>query len=289
MPEDNAPNSEEEAAEPGVEEVTTDDFGGGEDSGWLSGLDDYDIRARFAPGALAAIPAVAAGVAFGLRENAVLTTIAGFLGFAGLAFVIAAIARSLGKPHQTRIFEARGGAPTTHALRLSSSEWPDPQRRNWRADAMKATGKPLGAVDDDGEIEVVIEALREATRDVETFGHLAAENTTFGFFRNLLGVRPLALGIGGLSLAASVGGALASIVMDNPPWGVGEQIVAGLISAIALAFFAWFPDDDRVWTAGRSYAERLMAAAGTIAAEQSAQRPSSSSMPAEPRSTGEGP
>jgi hypothetical protein len=287
MSDDNAPNSSDErSAEPG-KETADDESGSGGDAGWLSGLDDYDLRARFAPGALAAVPAVAAGVAFGLSDNAVLTSIAGFVSFAVLSFVIGAIARSLGKPQQKRIFEERNGAPTTHALRLHSSEWPDAQRRNWRANATGATGKPLGDVDDDGEIEVVVEALREATRDTEAYRHLRAENTTFGFFRNLLGVRPLALGLAGLSLAASVVGAVTAIVMDDPSWGLGEQIVAGVVSLIALAFFAWFPTDDRVWTAGRSYAERLMVAADGLAAAQPAVQPGSSA-PTEPGPTRDG-
>lgn len=263
MPEDNPTIAGEEDAP---------DDSGGDDSGWLSGLDHYELRARFAPGALAAIPAVAAGVAFGLRENAVLTAIVGFVGLAVLAFVIVAITRSLGKPYQERIFDERGGAPTTHALRLSSNEWTVAQRMNWRADATTATGKPLGDIDDDGQIEVVIEALREATRNTEDFGSLAAENATFGFFRNLLGVRRLALGVAGLSLTASIGGAIAVIVMDDPPWAIGEMIVAGLISLVALAFFAWFPTDERMWTAGKSYAERLMAAAGTLATASPSRR-----------------
>lgn len=238
------------------------------DGGWGTGLDEYSLRARFLPGVLAIIAPVGSVVAFGLRENRVATAVVGVIGLALGTFLLATVARSLGKPHQARIFGAKGGAPTTHALRLSSTEWPDTQRANWRRDATRATERPLSKSPSDGEIAVVVEILREMTRDPNRFAAVATERISFGLHRNLLGVRHAAIALGTCAFVASIFGSVLAALTDGVPWTLTDQLVATLVSIGVLAFFAWFPNDSRVWTAGRSYAERLMAAAGTLAQDR---------------------
>jgi CHASE2 domain-containing sensor protein len=91
---------------------------------------------------------------------------------------------------------------------------------------------------------------------------VATENAEYGFRRNTLGLKPIAIlvaiGIGVLSLV------LAAI--DSWPPGF---VVPAVVSVLALVFWVWVVTPDWVRSAAETYAARLMEAVETLAAGRS--------------------
>ena len=107
--------------------------------------------------------------------------------------------------------------------------------------------------------------LLEHTRDRARFDLLFTENMNYGFRRNLLGLKPIALGIDAVALMLVIGmavaswtGEFASTIQALPPgWWVSVVITAG-----HTLLFAAYTRTDWVLMAAETYAQQLLAACG---------------------------
>jgi hypothetical protein len=118
--------------------------------------------------------------------------------------------------------------------------------------------------------------LREATRDTKKFAMVFAENINYGFRRNLLGVKPLAIVMCVLSLAAtalhawlSTAGNLSAVTAQS--WG---SVVA---ACIGLVVWGAVVNAEFVKTTAFAYATALLATCDSpqIAVEQKKSRKTS--------------
>ena len=109
--------------------------------------------------------------------------------------------------------------------------------------------------------------LLEQTRDPEKFGLLLAENINYGFRRNLLALKPIALGLDVVAVALIVGMAGASWTGEvgstvsalSLGWWTGVVIVLGH-SLLYLRYIR----ADWVLTAAETYAQRLLGACDAL-------------------------
>ena len=91
------------------------------------------------------------------------------------------------------------------------------------------------------------------------------DNIAYGFWRNLLGMKGVALALAGCALAAIVVARTARVTTgDAPIWGAAWGTPATEVAGIALlilwaAFLLIIVRPPRVWDAGVAYAERLLA------------------------------
>lgn len=164
-------------------------------------LDPYDRNARLMPAVLALIPVLSVtaglyGASLEWKETAV-----GVLVASGMFYLLASIARELGKRLEADLFKSWGGKPTTQVLRhrdetidantkaryhrflagILGTPFPDPAQERadpGAADQIYASGTRW---------------LLDQTRDKKTFGLLFKENVAYGFRRNSLGLRPYAI------------------------------------------------------------------------------------------------
>ncbi len=229
-------------------------------------VDEYDRKARLIPGTLLGFPVAVAVVALGLKSQPVIAFAVGLLSGIGGIYVIVNAVRTRGVPTQESLFQERGGAPTTHALRHTDSEWPDARRNQWRSDLAKATGislptaaqenaDPTGA---DGTIETAIARLRKLTSDKRKFGLVFQENRNFGYERNILALRPIALPVCLVCLLILVGMLAIQLIYKFPHLSA-LSIGVGIFIVVVFCLFWWFvPSKDRTWLVGRRYAERLL-------------------------------
>ena len=107
--------------------------------------------------------------------------------------------------------------------------------------------------------ESAVKWLREATRDTKKFALVFAENTNYGFRRNLLGVKPLAVVMCVLTLATtalhawlSTAGNLSAITAQS--WS------SAVVTCIGLVVWVSVVNADFVKTTAFAYATALLAA-----------------------------
>ncbi|MFR9802569.1 hypothetical protein ACL02T_09735 [Pseudonocardia sp. RS010] len=178
---------------------------------------------------------------------------------AGLPFFATSMIRSAGKRLEDRLVVEWDGMPTTRMLRLRDTAVNTELRRRRRAKLAALTGDPLPTADEEAAdprradecyvaaVRVLITKVRD---DKDKHPRLHDENAEYGFRRNLLAAKPVALVLLG-----------ALLVADGVAVVLGRDIQAvGLAAAIHIVLIlAWSLAVRRRWVTqqANTYAERL--------------------------------
>jgi len=170
----------------------------------------YELRARIAPALIAIIPALAlAGALISWTEVSITNAFVA-LSVVVLLFVSSDVARRMGKTKEPKIFQEMGAMPSTLLLRKSDQTFDEKTKNRYvsfLAKKLSENGPDLkGEIDyadfNDGLYTRCATWLRERTRDTKKFKILFAENVTYGFRRNLYGVKSFGLGLNVLVVIA---------------------------------------------------------------------------------------
>jgi hypothetical protein len=161
-------------------------------------------------------------------------------------------------------FQSKGSARWRRSLRTDARRWGsqsnDAEIRSLHQRVSAATNIPLpdadlqanGPVEAERIYEQAVMILRERTRESSAFPLAAAENAEYGFRRNLLGLRPLALFDAGVTLFAAVA-LLAG--------GHARFAVPAFASVVAIVLWLRLITPRWVRLAAERYADRLLGAA----------------------------
>jgi hypothetical protein len=229
----------------------------------LSFLDTYTIRARLFPAVLAAAPALAlAGVSVSWDKLALSQLIA-TIALGVLIFVLADLARRRGKRVEPIIEQKLGGRPS--ALRHSDDTLDSVSKQRYLDFLATKLNEAAPSQEDEERAPDVTQRfyergsawLRENTRDTKKFRILFEENITYGFRRNLYGLKWPALI---LNIAVVFVCAVVLMLSYFRQWQVDYS--ARFLSVIAIAalhatyiFFA--VTEQGVVEASKQYARQL--------------------------------
>lgn len=195
-----------------------------------------------AAGALASIEEAGAIIAFVLAAGAI---------------VVCGLVRGLGRGLESSLWAGWGGSPTTQRLRWAG---PTPKlvqrRRHELLTKLLSVALPTEAEEEadsaaaDRLYDIAVAALRDLTRDGPRFALVADENAEYGFRRNCLGLRPLAIAVALLVLVVS--GLLALVGAH------GQYLLPAAASLLSLGFWAVIVKPNWVHSAADRYAVRLL-------------------------------
>lgn len=235
----------------------------------LFGLDAYDRKARLSPATLAVLPllVLAAGLLVSPQRWPGLVPLTTAC---GLAYLVIQIVRDLGFNLEKRLWTGWGGAPTTRMLRWA--EAPNKVlQRDRHASVARATGMSLpderreqaDPTRADDVYEAAVAKLRNLT-SARQDTLVTTELANYGFRRNLLGCRPIGVGLAVLAAITSA----VLIALDQR--GTLQLPIAPLITATAVSLLwalGWLVlvTPDFVHTAARKYATALLDAASRLA------------------------
>lgn len=224
-------------------------------------FDKYGRQARLFPALLALFPvfitvAVWVPALYQLGVGLVALAIA-----CGLLTALAHFSRTRGRIIEKKLVREWGGLPTTIWLRRSDEnlEW-ETKQRYYDFFEVNVPGWKQPQRTDNSADEVYKSAVRwllERTRDTVQFPLVFAENISYGFRRNCLGLKSFAVsisvlvfGVASLGLYGNLGDELLEKFLP--------QISAGIITF--LLFFWWVFGVNRNWVrdAGDSYAKALL-------------------------------
>lgn len=156
------------------------------------------------------------------------------LGALGIA--VCGIVRDRGKRLESALWESWGGSPTVRRLRWQGAQDErETERLHDRLNGLLEERLPEAAEEaaDPADAELryreAVAVLRELTRDTTRFRLVFAENMEYGFRRNSLGLRPVALAIAALTTGVSLvllilGGGGAASKLGR--WGLSALIGA---------------------------------------------------------------
>ncbi|MGR4927245.1 hypothetical protein ACIPUD_10600 [Bradyrhizobium sp. CAR08] len=241
----------------------------------LKALDPYSVKARYYPALLATIPSLAALAILISWSRFALTTIIASAAMPVLVFASADIARRLGKRIEERIYEQSGGKPSVTMLRYSDNTFDAASKDQYRAFLGPKIDQPVPTKQQE---EQNLKAgdpfyerggawLRENTRDVRKFSILFAENITYGFRRNLLGLKwpSLVLNLAIVLLSCVFLYKMAPLDTDNDT--ALRLLVVLALAVIHSLYMTFAVSKDSVVDASRIYARQLILSCETFLAK----------------------
>ena len=246
-------------------------------SEWLRpSLDRYDRKARLRPALLSALPLVTSCVLLVPELGAIWGLVGVAVVYSGGATLLIQIGRDLGRALEERLYRLWGGKPSMAMLRYRDNRLSELTKDRYRSFLSSAVpGLELASrLDEEADPELADAGydsascwLLEQTRDPEKFGLLLGENINYGFRRNLLALKPIALGIDvaagvfviGMAVASWTGEVGSTASALSPEWWTGAVIVA----AHSLVFLSYIRVD-WVGRAAETYAQRLLGACDAL-------------------------
>lgn len=233
-------------------------------------LDTYSLKARLFPAILAIAPAIVLGLLGASWVDPGLPEAVATMAVMVLFFAAANLARRFGRAKEQQIFVLTGGRPYNRELTHSDSTFPESQKSRYRNFLAEQLMLPAPTAEDeqlqpDKAQEFYMQAfgwLRENTRDTDAFKLLFNENISYGYYRNLLGLKPIGILLNLLSLCAAF-----AIVQNQPEFAslsTGKLVLFGGLSAIHLMYFVFGVSRRALLDASAIYARQLVLSIDTL-------------------------
>jgi hypothetical protein len=238
--------------------------GGGVASG--AGLDRYTLFARVFPVVVVAFPLLLAVSAWIPFAQWPLRLAGGSFVMVVAAFAVAQLARDAGKALEAPMWERWGGPPTARMLRHADSTF-DPtakasiHKQLVKLSACERTPSAAEEVADPENADQIYRVCSDWLRrkalqlkGVSPFDVVHQENITYGYHRNLLGIRRVGIG---LALCATLAIAAAFAFNRFP--------IIELIGALAVGSYVLFGvNEQRLKHCADNYSHRLLSAVDAI-------------------------
>ncbi|MDQ6436339.1 hypothetical protein RB623_19960 [Mesorhizobium sp. LHD-90] len=226
-------------------------------------LDTYSIKARLFPALIAVLPAFVLFLLAGSWKDPGLPEVMTALGIGVLFYAMADLARRAGRRVQRKLFKESGGFPTNTELSHLDTTLDSGIKDRFRNFLAMQIGKaaptresevadPAGASQFYGEC---YNFLRNNTYDTERFRVLFNENISYGFRRNLYGLKPYGIAINLLAVLAA-----CWLYRYQPAFatlGQGQIFIQGGFALFHAIYFIFAVTKGTVLEASKTYARQL--------------------------------
>jgi hypothetical protein len=238
-------------------------------------LDEYDRNARLKPALLAILPASLTIAGLGTGFSAAAGVLSGSLTAIGFTYVLAQFARDWGKRKEPYLFSLWDGKPTTAKLRHRNSTVNPHTLGRYHEVASRLIGKPLPTIAEEQAdpqsadliYESVGDYLREKTRDKKTFPLIFKELVSYGFRRNLWGMKPFGAVLACVCIVVQLAILAREVVIQQPV--APTPLLMTLANVLFLLCWLFIVSPSWVRVPADAYADRLLAACTAIDAVQS--------------------
>ncbi len=228
-------------------------------------FDAYSIRARLFPAIIAAAPSLAALTLLISWKSFGLSNFIATAGILVLLFAIADFARARGRAIEDKLYAENGGIPSIAMFRRSDGAIDAGSKDRYRDFLAGKLAVAVPSPEEEIANQATADAfygqcgnwLRQNTRDAKRFPILFGENVTYGFRRNLLGVKALALCLNAIVVSVCI------FILWKQAWDTdtpqGSRVAVVLIVAAAhAAYMILAVSRAAVWDASKAYARELI-------------------------------
>lgn len=231
----------------------------------IKNLDSYSIRARLYPAFIVLSP-IFILIVFSFYKNIqVVQIILAFLTTFGFAFLLAQLARDRGKRKEKELYKMWGGKPTTIFLRHREQFLNDVTRNRYSDKIKKLMSITLPTKEEEINDKKYADEMYDActqfligkTRNIKKYNLLFLENISFGFRRNLWGMKPYAIIILLMCLIIQIAQNVYFIQNDIKSILNPELLIPVAIYLLLLGVWIFVFKPSWVREVGFEYAKRL--------------------------------
>lgn len=228
-------------------------------------FDAYSIRARLFPAIIAAAPTLAALLLLISWRSFGLSNLMSTLGVLVLLWAIADFSRSRGRAIEGKLYAAHGGMPSIAMFRRNDTTIDTDSKDRYRTFLAGKLGVAAPSAEEENANQAAADSfygqcgnwLREATRDTKKFPILFGENVTYGFRRNLFGVKWVALALNVVIVAIS------TVILWHMGWDVeapmgSKTLVVLIVAALHAGYMLLAVSRTAVWDASTAYGRQLI-------------------------------
>ena len=234
--------------------------------GWLKFFDAYTIKARVFPAIIAAIPALAMLILLVSWTGLAVSSGSATIGLVVILYRFSDFARSQGRKIEPRLYELQGGKPSVTMMRRADTALETDSKDRYRAffASKRMRSAPTAAEEEknqaaaDAFYEQAGTWLRENTRDTKKFPILFNENITYGYRRNLLGLKLIALGLNLIVVVICAGLLWYNAPINTADPFTGRVIVVLVVAAVHALYIIAVVNQRSVIAAARTYARQLI-------------------------------
>jgi hypothetical protein len=229
-------------------------------------IDAYTMRARLVPAVIAGAPAFAFAAIFVSWGKLGFTHLIAGTALTVLFAVFADVARRRGKAIEPALIGKMGGLPTTVTLRHRDETYDPDTKVGFHAFSAAKLNRPAPSMEEevadpdaaDNYYARGATWIRENTRDTKKFDILFNENISYGFRRNLFGLK-----LPGFLLNAVIVLVCLAIFWHRWPLVLSNGFDAKLLAVVVIAvlhaaYLALFVTEAGVFEAARTYARQLL-------------------------------
>ncbi len=245
--------------------------------GWLKpALDPYERKARLKPALFCGVPLATTVVLLIPELGAIWGSIGALLVYCGGSLWLIQSVRDRGKALESLLFKSWGGKPSVAMLRYHDERLDNTTKARYRAFLGSSVHSlvlpsPEEERDDPEEADARLESanrwLLAQTTDHAHFGLLFSENVNYGYRRNLLGMKTIALGMdaGALAVVSAVGIARWTEDIGGTIRNLEPEWWASLVIVVVHALvFVGFVRTKWVRSSAETYAGQLLAACDSL-------------------------
>jgi hypothetical protein len=227
--------------------------------------DSYERKARLYPALVVLAPVVVTVLAVLPTRLSALQSVATVVAGCGGMYLLSQLARDAGKKSEKTLFERWGGMPSVAVFRHRDTRLDRITKARYHkkmATLVKEAKAPSGAVEqaNSAAADEVYAAwstyLRVHTRDTKKFPLLFQELVSYGYRRNLWGLRFIGI------ITSAVSGIIAAAVCYQrfrPTGSISEEIAgAGILAIVFLLMWLFRFSADWVRIPADAYAGRLV-------------------------------
>lgn len=230
-------------------------------------INKYELNARIYPIIIALLPVLIIGIYFSIDYQNIYSALGGIGLITLLSFVFGQLGRDKGKRAEKKLWNEWGGAPTTQILRLTDDVLDIHTTKKAHKSLHERTSIGLADMAEietsgDSEADEIYEAwcnyLRKETRDTSKHKLLFQENISYGFRRNLWGIKSLGIVLVVLSLIIiTTHSYLNYQLLEVPNYSLWVSVI---LLILLLIFWLTIVTKDWIKIVAFAYAERLIEA-----------------------------
>lgn len=229
-------------------------------------FDNYSLKARYFPVIIFLFPIAVIGFFYSLQFDSIFHFMASLGVVGALTYLFSQLGRDQGKLKEPSLWESWGGMPSIQLLRLRDPHFDKYTKQRYHQKLQ--TLCPVPSVPDAGMENNDLQAaddvyhswtkyLISQTRDTKKFTLLYKENVSYGFRRNLWGLRPLALAFSICLLIANYFFFALTLGTFNPGAFPNSFIYSSMSLLLIILFWLFVVTKRWVRLVAFSYAERL--------------------------------